>query len=142
MISSSNSYPAAIRVSQLASSGRDTVPERSIATEEGKIPVAVLERQQTIVVIASMAGTDPENISLHLHNDLLTIRGQRFLPGAVEDDVYFYNECFWGEFSRTIVLPVDVKTESARAEYRHGVLVITFDKAKIDTSIPLIFVEE
>ncbi len=140
MASSKFSYSSPVKVSQ--STQRDPVPARSIASEEGKIPVDVLEHGQTIVVIASMAGTESKHISIHLQNDLLTIRGERFSPIPLDQASYFYNECFWGEFSRTIVLPVDVKTESARATYRHGVLTITFDKAKTEATIPLVLVEE
>lgn len=109
--------------------------------QEGQLAVDVLETPEEIVVVATLAGTKPQNVSLHLQKDLLTIRGQRDMP-IPEATNYFYQECFWGHFSRTIVLPVDVKEDSARAEYRNGILVIRFIKSNASGTIPLLIVEE
>ncbi len=109
--------------------------------EEGQLAVDVLVTTHSIVVIATLAGTKPEDVSVHLHNDLLTIRGQRSspAPGGAE---YFYQECFWGPFSRTIVLPVEVKSDSVQAEYRSGILVVTLAKAEVTGKIPVFVIEE
>jgi HSP20 family protein len=103
--------------------------------------VDVLETQTEVVVVATLAGTKPENISLHLHRDLLTIRGERDMP-VVDAVNYFYQECFWGRFSRTIVLPVDIKEDTVRAEYHSGILVVRFEKSAPRGEIPLLVVEE
>ena len=108
---------------------------------EGKLSVDVLQSESEVAIVATMAGTKPEDIELHLHNDLLTIRGHRHNPASPSFEPYF-TECFWGSFSRTIVLPADVRPELARAEYRHGVLPISLPKAKPDNSIPIMVVEE
>ncbi len=108
---------------------------------EGKLSVDVWQNDQEITVMATMAGAKPENIELHLHNDLLTIRGFRERPDASNSEPYF-TECFWGRFSRTIVLPTDVKPELAKAEYRRGVLTVSLPKIKPDSSIPIMVVEE
>jgi len=110
-------------------------------SEEGQLAVDVLQTNDEVIVVATMAGTKPEDINLHLHNDLVTIRGERRPPPPSAAE-YFYQECYWGNFSRTIVLPVDVRSESARAEYWQGVLVIRFSKAKTDNAIPIMVVEE
>ena len=109
--------------------------------EEGQLAVDVLEIGNDIVVLAALAGTKPEDISLHLQDDLLTIRGSRIFP-IHESHTAFHRECHWGLFSRTIVLPVDVRQESARAEYRNGVLIIRLEKSRNEAKIPLIVVEE
>lgn len=108
---------------------------------EGKLSVDVLQNDLEITIVATMAGTKPEDIELHLHNDLLTIRGHRHNPVSRSFETYFA-ECYWGNFSRTIVLPADVRPELAKAEYRHGVLMISLPKAKPDNSIPIMVVEE
>ena len=108
--------------------------------EEGQLAVDVLETDETLLIVAPMAGTKPADIELHLHNDLLTIRGQREIPA--EADEFFYQECFWGNFSRTIVLPVDVRSELAQAEYKNGVLTIQLPKVKARTAIPILVVDE
>lgn len=129
-------------ISQIATS----LPEISVGEwqeqgEEGQLAVDVLETEGELVVVAALAGTRPEDISLHLHNDFLTIRARREGPvsGAVQ---YFNQECFWGAFSRTIVLPVDVKSELASSEYKNGVLVIRLPKTKASSNIPILVIEE
>ncbi len=109
--------------------------------QEGQLVVDVLETPSEVVVVATLAGTKPDKVSLHLHKDLLTIRGERAMP-VPEATNYFYQECFWGRFSRTIVLPVDIKEDSVRAEYRNGILVVRFVKSQASGVIPLLVVEE
>ena len=109
--------------------------------EEGQLSVDVLETEEELIIVATMAGTKPEDIELHLHNDFLTIRGKRQAPVANAAN-YFYQECYWGKFSRTIVLPVDVKGELAGSEYRNGVLTVHLPKIKVSNSIPILVVED
>jgi HSP20 family protein len=111
------------------------------AEEEGKLSVDVAETNEELIVTAPMAGTPPANIELHLHNDLLTIRGER--PAPAQDVLhYFHHECYWGKFSRTVVLPADVKAELAQAEYRYGVLNIRLPKVQASGNIPILIMEE
>lgn len=109
--------------------------------EDGKLCVDVIETEEELIVVAPMAGTEPEDLELHLQNDLLTIRGQRrnFLP---ENSEFHHQETFWGGFSRTIVLPVDVRAELTKAEYKYGILTIRLPKAKTQKNIPITVVEE
>lgn len=111
------------------------------AEADGQLSVDVLEKDDALIVVATMAGTKPEDISLHLHNDFLTIRGRRLSPVAGPAH-YFYEECYWGKFSRTIVLPVDVKSELAESEYRNGVLTIRLPKASPKKNIPILVIED
>lgn len=111
------------------------------AKAEGQLAVDVLETAEEVVIVATMAGTRPEDIELHLHNDFLTIRGKRISPVDNPSEC-FTKECYWGRFSRTIVLPVDVKGEMASSEYKHGVLTIRLPKARKNSSIPITVVEE
>lgn len=111
--------------------------------QEGQLSVDVAQTEKEIVVVSTMAGATTDKIEVYLHNDLLTIRGQRVSPLAGAGGVdHFHQECFWGKFSRTIVLPVDVKPDSARAEYRNGVLVIHLLKQRVDTKIQVLIEDE
>ena len=109
--------------------------------QEGRLSVDVAETATELFIIAPMAGAPKENIELHLHNDLLTIRGERINPMPPEAN-YHYAECYWGKFSRSVVLPSDVHLNMARAEYRRGLLIIALPKVKIDHSIPITIVQE
>lgn len=108
---------------------------------EGQLSVDVAETEKELVIVAPMAGAPKNKIELHLHNDLLTIRGERLSP--LPEGAYFhFSECYWGRFSRSIVLPTDVHLEMAKAEYRFGLLVVHLPKVKINQSIPITVVEE
>ncbi|HBU06821.1 MAG TPA: hypothetical protein DEB09_01940 [Candidatus Magasanikbacteria bacterium] len=111
--------------------------------QEGQLAVDVAQNEKEIIVVSTMAGADTEKIEVYVHNDLLTIRGQRVSPIVHETrDEYFHAECFWGRFSRTVVLPLDVKGDLARAEYKNGVLVVRIPKQIINTKIQVTIVEE
>ncbi len=115
--------------------------QQSAQIADGQLAVDVSQTADELVVVAAMAGTKPENIELHLHNDLLTIRGERFSPAGLSSE-HFYQECYWGKFSRSIILPINVKVEMAQAQYTNGVLVIRLPKANGSNSIPIMVVEE
>ncbi len=109
---------------------------------EGQLAVDIAQTDEELIVIAAMAGTPPECIELHLQNDLLTIRGERKSPIG-ETSEHFYQECYWGKFSRSIILPVDVKSEMVQAQYKNGVLIIRLPKASHNNNdIPIMVIEE
>jgi len=109
--------------------------------EEGQLLIDVAQTKDELIVVATMSGAKPDEIDLHLHNDLLTIRGKRE-PSIPPDADYVLSETYWGSFSRTIVLPVDVKPELAKADYSYGVLTIYLPKAKDDQDIPIFVVDK
>ncbi len=109
---------------------------------EGQLAVDVSQTDDELIVVAAMAGTQPSNIELHLNNDLLTIRGERKSPVDMPAE-HFYQECYWGKFSRSIILPVDVKAEMVQAQYKNGMLIIRLLKANQNNNdIPIMVIEE
>jgi len=92
--------------------------------DEGQLSVDVFRDGPTLVVRSPLAGVNLEDIDLAIHGDLLTIRGKREGQREANDDDWYYRECYWGAFSRSIVLPVDVYPEQAEAIVRNGVLEI------------------
>ncbi len=122
-------------------SGEGDENKNTTISPEGQLAVDVAQTRDEVFVIAPMAGCRTENLELHLHNDVLTIRGER-RPQIDSEADYFYRECYWGKFSRTIVLPVEVKIEMTRAEFKNGVLTVVLPKTKVDGSIPIVIVEE
>lgn len=108
---------------------------------EGQLTVDVAETSTELIIVAPMAGASTDSVELHLHSDLLTIRGVRRSPVPPEAEFHFA-ECYWGKFSRSVVLPVDVHLEMARAEYRLGLLIVKLPKIKTDQSIPITIVDE
>ncbi|MHB1864876.1 MAG: Hsp20/alpha crystallin family protein [Candidatus Saccharimonadales bacterium] len=99
----------------------------------GQLAVDVYETREKLVVKARTAGVNKNELDVSISDNQLTIRGT--LSAGNEDDVenYFLQECYWGEFSRTIALPVPVKEEEIEAVLKDGVLTISFGKVKQDT---------
>ncbi|MBD3311662.1 MAG: Hsp20 family protein [Candidatus Magasanikbacteria bacterium] len=110
---------------------------------EGQLALDVAETEDNIYVISTMAGATAEKIEVFIHNDLLTIRGNRNFPVTGEENMnFFHQECFWGNFSRTIVMPTDIKGDLARAEYKNGVLKIVVPKQSKGGRIPISIIED
>ncbi|HBB38069.1 MAG: heat-shock protein Hsp20 [Candidatus Magasanikbacteria bacterium GW2011_GWD2_43_18] len=112
---------------------------------EGRLAIDVYDTEHHIVVLAPMAGVDPSGVEVHIHEDMLSIRGIRKTPSLTEDvQGQYHAECYWGPFSRSIVLPVDVSSAGAIAEYTHGLLTIHIPKKKTQAgrTIPIEIVEE
>jgi len=98
----------------------------------------VINTDKNIIVLTTMAGADSSKIEVYVHNDLLTIKGERVMPEeGLKDGNFIHQECFWGKFSRTVVLPVDVKGDSAKAKYENGILSIIIPKKKLDSKIKI-----
>lgn len=99
----------------------------------GQLAVDVYETKDKLVVKARTAGVNKSELDVSIADNTLSIRGT--LSAGNEDDVenYFVQECYWGEFSRSIALPVPVKEEEIEALLKDGVLTISFAKVKQDT---------
>lgn len=111
--------------------------------EEGKLSVDVLHDEHSVYVVSTIAGAVPDRLEVYIHNDLLTLRGERANPMKSKSHIEFYHsECFWGHFSRTIVLPVEVNGDLARAQYKNGILEIVVPKRTKDRKITVEIVEE
>jgi len=98
--------------------------EWSSAAQEGQLSVDVFREGDDLVVRSTVSGVRPEDLDISIHGDLLTIRGKREMVREVPEDDWFYRECFWGSFSRSLVLPYEVATDLAQATLKNGVLEI------------------
>jgi HSP20 family protein len=98
----------------------------------GQLAVDVYETKERLIVKARTAGVNRSDLDVSISDNTLSIRGTL---SANEEDVenYFVQECYWGEFSRSIALPVPVKEEEIEAVLKDGVLTIGFTKLKQDT---------
>lgn len=99
----------------------------------GQLAVDVFETKERLVVKARTAGVNKHDLDVSISDNTLTIRGT--LSAGTEEDVenYFVQECYWGEFSRSIALPVPVKEDEIEALLKDGVLTVSFTKLKQDT---------
>lgn len=115
----------------LASASDDDWDEEE--TVPGQLAVDVYETRERLVVKARTAGVNKNDLDVSIADNTLSIRGT--LSAGNEDDVenYFVQECYWGEFSRSIALPIPVKEDEIEAVLKDGVLTISFTKLKQDT---------
>jgi HSP20 family protein len=99
----------------------------------GQLAVDVYETKEKLVVKGRVAGVNKNELDVSISDNTLTIKGT--LSAGTEEGVenYFLQECYWGEFSRSIVLPVPVKEDEIEAVLKDGVLTISFAKVKQDT---------
>ncbi|MEZ6209276.1 MAG: Hsp20/alpha crystallin family protein [Candidatus Paceibacterota bacterium] len=96
--------------------------------EEGQLTVDVYDTPTEIVVQSMVAGVRPEDLSVSITRDSVTINGRREENKTVNDENYFIKELYWGSFSRTIALPHEVDVDNSEAIERHGLLVLRLPK--------------
>ncbi len=110
--------------------------EEAEIPEEAQLSIDIHQDQNNLYVTCPIAGADPATLDLNLDKDILTIKGQRSSEFTAESqDQYIYQECYWGKFSRSIILPLPVKPEKVEATLKNNVLLITLPKAQEDKSI-------
>src|SRR3989344_507937 len=96
--------------------------------QEGQLTVDVYQTDTEIVIKSTVAGVNPEDLDIAITNDMVTIRGKRSHDEEVKGEQYIYQECYWGAFSRSIILPTDVAADRAEATLHNGILAIHLPK--------------
>jgi HSP20 family protein len=86
------------------------------------------QTDKDLVIEAMIAGVKPEDIQVNITRDIVTLSGKREANKSVVHDDYFYQELYWGTFSRSIMLPHEIDIESAEAIEKHGMLIIKMPK--------------
>ena len=102
---------------------------------EGQLSVDVYEDNDNIVILSTIAGIKSEDIDISINNEMITIKGKRQQQERVAEENYYYQECYWGGFSRSIILPVEIQPDKVDAVLRNGVLKIILPKAKKSKSV-------
>jgi len=107
----------------------DETPAAPADEQEGQLTVDVFQDDQNIIIQSTVAGVAPDDLDVSITNDMVTIRGERRQSYNVDPEDYFYQECYWGAFSRSIILPVEIDADRAEAKIRNGILTIRIPKA-------------
>ncbi|MFH0851963.1 MAG: Hsp20/alpha crystallin family protein [Candidatus Peregrinibacteria bacterium] len=95
----------------------------------GQIAVDIYEQDSYYIVRAPLAGVKLSDLDIEVDDKVLTIRGRRTVPDAVPRDQYYLQECFWGEFSRSITLPCVIDPKRVKATFnRDSILKILVPK--------------
>lgn len=99
---------------------------------EGQLTIDVYQTDNDIVIKSTIAGVKPEDLDVSINNDMVTIKGERRSEEEVMDENYYYQECYWGSFSRSVILPVDVISDKSEASMKNGILTIRLPKADVN----------
>jgi len=98
---------------------------------KGQLAVDVYQTDTDFCIQAPIAGVNQENLDIAIENEMLVIKGEREEPKSEEDKKYFYQECYWGPFSREIILPEDIDPEKIKASLKEGILLVTIPKTRV-----------
>lgn len=109
----------------------EEVEEVDISDErEGQLAIDVFQTPDALVVESPIAGVDSDDLDINITNESVTIRGRREHRTDIKEADYFYQECYWGRFSRSVILPQEIDPDKAEASIKNGVLTVILPKVK------------
>jgi len=97
---------------------------------EGQLAIDVFQKAEEIIIKSTIAGAKAQNLDINITGDMLTIKGMRERDESVKSSDYYYQECYWGPFSRSVILPVEVNSNKIKASLKNGILTICLPKSK------------
>lgn len=106
------------------------VSEAELNKEEGQLSVDVFQTASEIVIVAPVAGVKLDDLSINITDEVLTIKGQRNFQFNVSMSDYFTQECFWGNFSRSVILPESVDVSKVTSSFKNGILTVRIPKVE------------
>ena len=93
------------------------LPQTSRTSSTGQIAVDIYEQDNYYIIRAPIAGVKLSDLDVEVDGKVITIRGTRSLSDDIPQDDYFLQECFWGEFSRSVTLPTAVDAKKVKATF-------------------------
>ena len=90
--------------------------------------VDITESDSAFKVIADIPGVNPDEVEVTLHNNVLSIRGERESETSEENENYKRRERIRGTFTRQFTLPDTTDESGITAKANNGVLEITIPK--------------
>ena len=84
----------------------------------------IYQDKDEIILKASIAGVKQKDLEVTISSDTIVISGEKKANKKVKEKNYFYRECYYGKFARSVVLPFDVDEAGARANLEDGILTI------------------
>jgi HSP20 family protein len=124
--------------------GKDLTSDSDWMEEyEGQLAIDAYQTAEEVIVKAPIAGVKPDDLEISITDEVVSIKGERKDFEEIVKDNYFCQECYWGSFSRSYVLPVAVDSEQAQASLKNGILTIRIPKQeKTKTRVIKIKAEE
>lgn len=101
-----------------------------ITEPDGQLSLDVYQTENEIVIKSAIAGAAAQDLEISLVNDMLTIKGVRNKDVEVDPKDYYYQECYWGPFSRSIILPANIDASQIKASIKNGILTVVLPKTE------------
>lgn len=121
----------------LANASEDFIAEESSVASflgsepEGELAIDVYQTPTQIIIQSPVAGVKEDDLDVSVEGDMITIRGKRERDLLVDEKDFFYQECYWGTFSRTVSLPtVDIDIEKSEASIKNGILTVSIPRVE------------
>lgn len=102
--------------------------------EEGQLTIDVYQTETEIVIKSPVAGVSAQNLDVTITNDMVTIKGRRENEEKIPKEQYFFQELYWGPFSRSVILPTEIEIEQAKAILKDGILTLRLPKVEKETA--------
>lgn len=104
-------------------------PSPATPAPVSRTPAAdIAERAHAFEVHVDLPGVSPEEISVKLEGDTLTVSAERKQAAELPDGAWLRTERAFGSFARTFVLPQSVVGTNPEAAFANGVLTVTLPK--------------
>jgi HSP20 family protein len=110
---------------------KDLIPKENSKEgnqEEGEVAIDFCETPSDFILLAALGGIELKNLEVSIENNILIIKGFRENPLKEKDKNYLLKECFWGPFSRKIILPEEADISKTEAFFQKGLLKIKIPK--------------
>jgi len=104
---------------------------------EGELAIDFYQTEKEIIVRAAVAGVKSKDIEVTVENDILVIKGLRDKPAEEEGANFFLRECYWGKFSRRIVITDEIDASRIAAEIKEGILIIRIPRITRESKKPI-----
>jgi len=98
--------------------------------QEGQLAVDIWQTEDEFVIQSTIGGVTEDDLEILAEGETIKISGQRKQTHEVPPENYLRQECYWGKFSRTIVLPEPIDEEKIVATLKNGILTIVLPKLK------------
>jgi len=96
--------------------------------EEGQLAIDAYQDDDSVIIKAPIAGVSVEDLEISITDEVVTVKGARRNDEEVDRGSYLVQECYWGSFMRSYILPVSVDAAKAEASLRNGILTIKIPK--------------
>ena len=123
-----------IKKMKKADSELDFFSDDFISEAEGQLTVDVFQTKDEIIIQSTIAGVKEDDLEIDITGESVSIRGKRERSDEIKDEDFFYQECYWGRFSRSIILPQEINPDKAKASLESGVLTLRLPKLEREKS--------